>query len=124
MGFVLWDGLDTMARRTLVLVAMLAAAAGAQTAPAAPRPDPVVAWFATGTLPDLALTLDEAAAAQLQANPRAYVRATLREAGVEAPLAVGVKLKGTNGSFRPLDDRPGLTIDVDRFAKDATFHGL
>ncbi len=37
---------------------------------------------------------------------------------------VAVQLKGAAGSFRPIDDRPGLTLKFNKFIKGQTFHGL
>ena len=37
---------------------------------------------------------------------------------------VGVHLKGSVGSFRPLDDKPGFTLDFSEFKEGQKFHGL
>ena len=37
---------------------------------------------------------------------------------------VAIHLKGAAGSFRPIDDRPALTLNFDKFVKGQTFHGL
>ncbi|MFO1066834.1 MAG: CotH kinase family protein [Pirellulales bacterium] len=37
---------------------------------------------------------------------------------------VGMKLKGAAGSYREFNDRPALTIDVNKFKKKQRFHGL
>jgi spore coat protein CotH len=70
----------------------------------------------------------------LQANPRAYVRAQMTEkqlvgyrigaVGTSVPLEVGVHLKGSAGSFRNFDDRPALTINMDKYKKKQNFHGM
>lgn len=70
----------------------------------------------------------------LQANPRAYVRAQMTErqlvgyriggVGAGVPLEVGVHLKGSAGSFRNFDDRPALTINMDKYKKKQNFHGM
>jgi hypothetical protein len=93
-------------------------------AAAAPAQDATAAWFAGGPIPELRIVLTDAARKHLREEPRQYVRAELRESGAAVPLGVGLKLKGSAGSFRAVDDRPGLTIDVRRFGGDAEFHGL
>lgn len=73
----------------------------------------------------LSLTLAPEAVLSLRAAPRQWVRAELRCAGDAEAIAVGVKLKGSAGSFRDFDDKPGFTVDVRRFAKSAPdFHGI
>lgn len=49
--------------------------------------------------------------------------ATVRE-GERVYTNVAVQLKGSAGSFRPIDDRPALTLNFDKFAKGQSFHGL
>ncbi len=57
-------------------------------------------------------------------NPREDVRATVREGNV-VYTNVAVHLKGSAGSFRPIDsDKPALTLNFDKFAKGQRFHGL
>lgn len=62
----------------------------------------------------LTLEVPAAAAASLRTSPRAYVRAALKVDDRPA-LEIGVHLKGSTGSFRPFDDRPSLTLDINRF---------
>jgi spore coat protein H len=60
----------------------------------------------------------------LRADHRGYVRATLRE-GSHVIQDVGVRLKGSAGSFQPIDaDKPGFTVKVNRFASGKRFRGL
>src|SRR4051812_43540159 len=54
---------------------------------------------------------------------RTYVPATIRE-GKTVWTNVGVHLKGAYGSFRPLDDKPGFTLNFDKFSGGQRFHGL
>lgn len=65
-------------------------------------------------LRQFALEVPAAAAASLRTSPRAYVRATLKVED-RPRLEIGVHLKGSTGSFRPFDDRPSLTLDLNRF---------
>jgi hypothetical protein len=62
-------------------------------------------------------------ARSLRANPRTYVRAELRMDGAPA-REIGIHLKGATGSFRPFDDRPSLTLDLDRFHAGQSVDGL
>lgn len=79
------------------------------------------ALFTNGVLHVLRLNLSRQDLQSLRLNPRKYVAATLRE----GPLTwtnVMVRLKGGAGSFRSVDDKPGLTLNL----RDAggRFHGL
>jgi hypothetical protein len=58
-------------------------------------------------------------------NPvdRPYALATVRAAGAVF-TNVAVHLKGSFGSFRPVDGFPALTINFDKFAPGQQFHGL
>jgi hypothetical protein len=60
---------------------------------------------------------------QLRKEARTYVMATVVE-GTRIYTNVGVHLKGAAGSFRPVDDRPALTLNFDKFAEGQRFHGL
>lgn len=85
-----------------------------------PKPDATTEWFAHGPIPVLRIELTDDAIASLRKEPRTFVRAALRE-DASAPLRVGIKCKGSAGSFRGFDDRPGLTVEV---RGGADFHGL
>jgi spore coat protein H len=61
--------------------------------------------------------------AELRKDHRTYVRATIREGDVVYP-DVAVRLKGKLGSFRPVDERPSLTLNFDKFKAGQKFHGL
>jgi spore coat protein CotH len=54
---------------------------------------------------------------------RPHVSATVRE-GERVYTNVQVHLKGAAGSFRSLDDNPGLTLNFDKLAPGQSFHGL
>jgi spore coat protein H len=59
----------------------------------------------------------------LKREPRKYVRATLKE-GAKTWANVAVHLKGAAGSFRDIGDKPGLSLNMDKFVDDQNFHGL
>ena len=59
----------------------------------------------------------------LRRDPRQFVVSKVTEAGVVYPN-VAVHLKGSTGSFRPVDDKPALTLDFAHFERGQKFHGL
>ncbi len=56
-------------------------------------------------------------------SERTPVPATIRE-GPNVFTNVALHLKGSVGSFRPVDDKPGFTLHFDKSAKGQRFHGL
>lgn len=56
-------------------------------------------------------------------SERESISATVRE-GKLVWTNVAVHLKGQLGSFRPIDDKPGLTLNFDKWADAQKFHGL
>jgi hypothetical protein len=61
--------------------------------------------------------------AALRKEEREFVRATVSD-GAAIYSNVAVHLKGSIGSFRPLDDKPAWTLDFSRFNPDQKFHAL
>src|SRR5207237_8111091 len=59
---------------------------------------------------------------QLRRANRTYVRATVT-VGANTLQNVGVRLKG-HGSFRPLDEKPSLSLKFDKFIPGQTLDGL
>ena len=57
-------------------------------------------------------------------DPRPYVHATIIENNTKRYENVALKLKGSAGSYRHVDDRPAFTVNVDKYESDQTFHGL
>jgi spore coat protein CotH len=107
--------------RALPLVLSLTLGAHA-VLPAAGK-DPSAELFEDGRIVRLRIDLAEHEAARLGEDPRAYVAADLRE-GSKRYRNVGVRLKGSDGSFRGLDDKPGITIKVNQYIPKQRFHGL
>lgn len=63
----------------------------------------------------------------LRREPRKYVRAKLIEKanGTETVYdGIGVHVKGAAGSFRGIDDKAGLTLNMDKFENTKLFHGM
>jgi len=79
--------------------------------------------FFEGKIPQLRIEIGAAAQDSLRQDPREYVSATVSE-GTNIYRQVAVHLKGSIGSFRPLDDKPALTLDFNRFELGRKFHGL
>ena len=73
------------------------------------------ALFTNGVLHRLQIDIPKQGLRSLRLDPRQYVTATLRE-GPLLLTNVMVRLKGGAGSFRDLDDKPGLTVNL-RLAK-------
>jgi hypothetical protein len=59
---------------------------------------------------------------RLRVSPREWVKATVRE-GSTTRSNVALHVKGM-GSFRPIDDRPSLSLDFNRFVPGQDLHGI
>src|SRR5206468_1723491 len=57
-------------------------------------------------------------------EPRKYVKATLKEGDKVVYKDVGVHLKGAAGSFRYIDDKPNVTVNMNKFGGTQLFHGM
>ncbi|MEY5026074.1 MAG: hypothetical protein RLZZ244_1602 [Verrucomicrobiota bacterium] len=75
-------------------------------------------------IPVLKIRISNEGMEKLRKDPRAYVNATLEEKGGPTLESVGVKLKGSVGSFKPIDERPGFSINTAKFKGKDRFHGL
>lgn len=89
------------------------------------------AFFDEGVIPEIRIELSPEQLKKLRENNKAYVLCTITETittmGQKKETTytdVGIKLKGAAGSFRGIDDRPALTLNVDKFHKGQSFHGL
>ncbi|MBY0513685.1 MAG: CotH kinase family protein [Gemmataceae bacterium] len=106
-----------------VVVGLMLAAGPGRADDAKTAEDERAAFFRDGKVVTLAVDVGPKEADSLRREPKKYVTATLKE-GTKTYPNVGVHLRGAVGSFRPFDDRPGLTINMDKFADDQRFHGL
>jgi spore coat protein CotH len=79
------------------------------------------ALFTNGVLHILKIEVPKEGLRSLRQDPRRYVNATLRE-GPLVLTNVLLRLKGGAGSFRGLDDKPGLTLNLRNAS--GLFHGL
>lgn len=97
-------------------------AAGQETRPPE-RPLPGADLFANGAVHQLRLEISATDLESLRQEAREFVRATVHEGAATYP-DVAVHLKGSVGSFRPVDDKPAWTLDFNRFDGLQKFHGL
>jgi spore coat protein H len=88
------------------------------------RGDESAAFFAADDVPRLRLEIGEKSRQRLREEPRSYAVATLVENDERRLEKVAVKLKGAAGSYQEFDDRPGLTVRVDRRDAGRTLHGM
>ena len=107
-----------------LLFACCASTLLAQTPPPATNPDPAHDFFAKGEIVRFDLTLDPAERQKLKDKPREYVPCTVKVDGKQTWAKVGVKLKGSAGSFQSLDERPGFTLNLGKFGEATRFQGL
>ena len=106
----------TIAPRWTLVAATAADARSAQTWPGADL-------FTNGAVERVSIELSATNLAALKEDARSFVRATVREAATTYS-DVAIHLKGSVGSFRPIDDKPALTLDFDRFNDGQRYHGL
>jgi hypothetical protein len=131
------SGRNRSSAARLVLLALLASVAPSPLAPGQGQPgerpdkkraEPVEAFFNQGPIPHLRIDAAPAELEKLKAQPRTYVRAAVREVtpgqAERAYPDVAIHLKGRAGSFRGFGDKPGLTIEFDKFSKGQRFYGL
>ena len=111
---------------SLVAVAVAVAAAGLPAADTAPPPRPVTdrdALFRKAQVLNLTIEVEKKDADSLRNEPRKYVKCVLKD-GSAVYADAGIHLKGAAGSFRGFDDKPGLTLNVDKFADAQRFRGM
>src|SRR2546422_3934639 len=71
--------------------------------------------FGRGEVLRLRLEIPSSGIDALRSNARGFVRATLKE-GDRVYAGIGIRLKGSAGSFRPIDDqKPGFTVKLNEF---------
>jgi spore coat protein H len=72
----------------------------------------------------LRIEVPEEGIQRLRQEPKSFVQGTVRE-GDTVYEAAGIHVKGSLGSFQPIDSgKPGISIKFDRFKKGQRFHGL
>src|SRR6266496_369898 len=77
----------------------------------------------TASIPRLNVVLEVTASNALRLHFRSYVRAGVSE-GSTVYRDVGVHVKGNYGTIQPLDRKPSLTLNFDKYTKQQKFHGM
>lgn len=77
-----------------------------------------------GLIPKLNLRIPPEQMEKLRKEPRQYVEVSVEEAGTGAHEHLGLKLKGSAGSFQTIDQRPGFSLNCTKFDGGERFHGL
>ena len=111
-------------RRTVCLLAGLLGLLAASGSRAVQPDDADQVFFREGKIPKLRIEINPVELAKLNKDNRNFVRCTVREGDDFIYSEVGVHLKGAAGSFRPVNDRPALTLNFDKFREKQKFHGL
>ena len=81
------------------------------------------ALFNGKTVLTLSFELTNESLDSLRREGRKYVPATLKE-GDKVYGKVAIHLRGAAGSSRGIDDKPGLTLNMDKFVDGQKFHGM
>src|SRR5438132_9525680 len=81
------------------------------------------AFFKSDKVLNLEITLDKKELEALRRDPRKYVQCTLKD-GDKVYARVGIHVKGAAGSFRGIDDKPGLTLNMNKFDQEKLFYGM
>ena len=80
-------------------------------------------FFESGHVPHIRIEIVKTNMESLRRDARKYVPATVRD-GDTVYTNVAIHLKGAAGSFRPVDDRPALSLNFDKFVEGQSFNGL
>jgi spore coat protein H len=80
-------------------------------------------FFASGRIPHIRIEIAKTNMDSLRRDARKYVPATFRD-GDTVYTNVAIRLKGAAGSFQPVDDRPALTLNFDKYVPGQKFHGI
>ncbi|MFY8052540.1 MAG: CotH kinase family protein [Armatimonadaceae bacterium] len=81
-------------------------------------------YFERGEILRIRVELPPGEVERIMQDGRPYVHGTVVENDRTVYRDVAIKLKGAAGSTRSWDDRPALTINVDKFKKGQSFHGM
>jgi spore coat protein H len=79
--------------------------------------------FKSGKILQVSIELSPEAMDSLRQDGRKYVPATLKVDG-KTYAQVGVHLRGAAGSSRGIDDKAGLTLNMDKFVDKQKFYGM
>ena len=76
-----------------------------------------------GQIPKIRIEIAKEEMQSLRNDRKKSVKATVSE-GSNTWRSVSIHVKGAAGSTRSIDDKPALTLNMDKFAKGQSFHGL
>ncbi len=116
-------------KRPLLLLGLFVLVLAAANLPAvdtAPAPRLITErddFFRKPKVHDLVLTVDKKEVDAINREPRQYAKALLKEGNTEY-ANVGFHLKGAAGSYRNFDDKPGLTLNMDKFTDAQRYNGM
>ena len=87
--------------------------------------DPVRTELFSGLVPRIDLQISPDNLKKLAQDPRVLVECNLAEVGQPVMMKCQVKLKGSFGSFRQInEDRPGFSLRTKKVIEDQYFHGI
>ncbi len=113
----------TLFTLSCILLSLLPVSAQSALRTTPVKPDASDQFFTEGVIPQLKIEISKEELDKLRQKDREYVKCTVTENDSKKYTDVGIHLKGAAGSFRPIEDRPALTLNFDKFTKQR-FHGL
>ena len=120
-----WIGLALLLLGTRVMGGLESRAGAPEVDAPLPRSGPVpgATLFGSRPLLTIRLRIEEADLERLRQEGRRYVPADVDD-GRMVLRRVGLHLKGSSGSFQPIDRKPSLTLNFAEFTAGQRFHGL
>ena len=121
------EGVKRLGGISLAWAAIQLAVGLAPVAAAGEEVDLVSSMYSPESVAEIELDLPQASIEALEAEPDEYQPATFAlkvGAATYGPYAVGARLKGGVGSFRPLPGKAGLKVKFDEYVDGQTFFGL
>jgi len=106
-----------------ILCLFSAAMAKSEKNPGKKRQIAADALFTNANILHLRIEIPKEGLKSLRNDPRKYVKAVLWEGG-QAYTNIMVHVKGSVGSYRDIDDKPGLTFSLNKTDSKERFHGL
>jgi spore coat protein H len=85
--------------------------------------DPTEEIFKPGAVHVFKINFSDEELKKIKSEPRKYCKCTITIGDVKLE-EVAIHLKGAAGSFRNFDDKPALTINLDKFKSGQNFKGL
>jgi spore coat protein H len=107
----------------LALFALCAASTALVPAQQLKHAEAATAFFDSTKVIEVSIELSPKDLDSLRREPRKYVKCTVKE-GDKVYTDVGIHVKGAAGSTRSIDDKPGLTLNMDKFNEGQRFHGM